>query len=253
VTALVELERAAIGYGDRPLLSGVDLAVAPGDFLAIIGPNGGGKTTLVRTLLGVLPPLAGRRVQPAPMSVGYVPQRDHVDPRWPLTTAEVAMMGRAPRLGASGRPGEPDRAAVAAALARTGISALSARPFRTLSGGQRQRTLLARALAAQPDLLVLDEPTNGMDPGAELATLDLLRELHGGGRLAIVMVSHRIEAVVNYARTIALVDWERRVWTRGGVDEVLRSDALPTLYGRGVAVREEGGRRYVHPVDGARP
>jgi ABC-type Mn2+/Zn2+ transport system ATPase subunit len=247
MTPLVALEDASIGYGSRTLLSGVSVAVAPGDFLALIGPNGGGKTTLVRTLLGVLPLVAGRRVQPRPISVGYVPQRDSVEARWPLTAAEVTMMGRTPRLSIGRRPSRADHEAVAAALARTGIEALADRPFRTLSGGQRQRTLLARALAAEPDLLVLDEPANGMDPSAELATLDALRDLQAGGALAVAMVSHRIEGVLNYARTLAFVDWERGIWNVGRVEDVASSGALSALYGRPVTVREDGGRRFVHP------
>jgi ABC-type Mn2+/Zn2+ transport system ATPase subunit len=227
------------------LLRELSIAIHPGDFVAIVGPNGGGKTTILRALLGTLAPRAGRRTQPAPVRVGYVPQRDHVDALWPLTAAEVAMMGRYPRLRPGRGPGAADREAVATALARTGIAALADRRFRTLSGGQRQRTLIARALAAEPELLVLDEPTNGMDPAAELATLDVLDELHRGG-LAVVMVSHRIEAVVNYARRIGLVDWERGLWSVGTLEEVLASGALETLYGRRVTVREEGGRRFVH-------
>lgn len=242
---LVALDDAAIGYGRRVLLGGISLAIPPGDFLAVVGPNGGGKTTLLRTLLAVLPPLAGRREQPAPLRVGYVPQRDHVDALWPLTVEQVTMMGRFPRLGLGRGPGPADRAAVETALERVAISGLAGRRFRTLSGGQRQRTLIARALAAEPQLLVLDEPTNGMDPAAELATLDVLRELHAGG-LAIVMVSHRIDAVVNYARRIAFLDWERGVWSVGTLDEVLASGALAKLYGRKVTIREEGGRRFVH-------
>jgi ABC-type Mn2+/Zn2+ transport system ATPase subunit len=241
VTALVALEDAAIGHGRVALIGGVSLAIPRGDFLAIVGPNGGGKTTLLRTLLGVLPPLSGRRVQPAPLRVGYVPQRDHVDALWPLTAEEVVEMGRVARR----RPRGADRAAVAAALARAGIAALGRQRFRTLSGGQRQRTLIARALAAEPELLVLDEPTNGMDPAGELATLEVLCELHADG-LAIVMVSHRIEAVVNYARRIAVLDRAQAVWSVGTLEETLAAGALEKLYGRPVAVREEGGRRFVH-------
>ena len=249
---LVALRGATIGHGGRALLSGVDLAVHRADFLAVVGPNGGGKTTLLRTLLGALPPLAGERVQPQTLRVGYVPQRDQVDARWPLTAAEVAMMGRARWLGPLGRPRPADHAAVAAALARAGIAALARAPFRTLSGGQRQRTLLARALAAEPDLLVLDEPSNGMDPAAELATLDALSALHAGG-LAVVMVSHRIDAVLNHARTIAFVDGERGLWRVGPTAAAVASDALVALYGRPVAVREEAGRWFVHPGPGAAP
>ncbi|HET9555015.1 MAG TPA: metal ABC transporter ATP-binding protein [Anaeromyxobacteraceae bacterium] len=248
---LVALRGAAIGYGGLALLPGIDLAVAPGDFLAIVGPNGGGKTTLLRTLLGSLPVVSGRREQARPVRIGYVPQRDQVDAIWPLTAGEVVLMGRAHAIGPLRRPGPADRAAAAAALRRVGIEELSGRFYGELSGGQRQRTLIARALAAEPELLAVDEPTNGMDPAAELSTMDVLRDLHGGnGGLAVVMVSHRLDAVANYARALAFVDKEKRLFQVGPLAEMLRPEALSALYGRAVTVREEGGRRYVHPVAG---
>jgi ABC-type Mn2+/Zn2+ transport system ATPase subunit len=246
--SLVALRDATIGYGGMAVLSGVNLEVAPGDFLALVGPNGGGKTTALRSLLGALPLLAGRRELSGPVRVGYVPQRDHVDTFWPLTAGDVALMGRYPLLGAGRRPGQADRAAVRRALAQVGIEDLAEKPFGELSGGQRQRTLIARALAADPELLALDEPTNGMDPAAELGTMDLLRELHGGGRIAILMVSHRLEAVANYARTLAFVDRDQALFRVGTLEEMLQPEALGALYGRPVVVREEDGRRWVYPV-----
>jgi ABC-type Mn2+/Zn2+ transport system ATPase subunit len=254
VTALLALSKAAIGYGRVPFLEGIDLAVQAGDFLAMVGPNGGGKTTLLRALLGALPLLGGRRVQPRPVRVGYVPQRDHVDAIWPLTAAEVAIMGRYPRIGLGRRPAAEDRAAVARALERVGIGNLAGRPYGELSGGQRQRTLIARALSADPELLALDEPTNGMDPAAELATMDILRDLHGSNGLAIMMVSHRLEAVANYARSLAFVDKDQALFRVGPLEEMLRPEALGALYGRDVTVREVEGRRLVYPVaSGGRP
>jgi ABC-type Mn2+/Zn2+ transport system ATPase subunit len=251
VTApLVALEDAAIGYGRRAFLSGIRLTVAPGDFLAVVGPNGGGKTTLLRTLLGAVPPVAGRVVRPRAARVGYVPQREHVDPIWPFTAGEVVLMGRVPALGPLRRPGARDRDEVRRALARVGVEDLAGRWYGELSGGQRQRTLIARALVADPELLALDEPTNGMDPGAELATMDLLRDLQRGGGPAIVMVSHRIEAVANYARALAFVDQERALFRVGPLAEMLRPDALEALYGRPVAVRDVNGRRVVVPDGG---
>jgi ABC-type Mn2+/Zn2+ transport system ATPase subunit len=251
VTApLVALEDGAIGYGRRAFLSGLSISVAEGDFLAVVGPNGGGKTTLLRTLLGAQPLLHGRLVRPRPLRIGYVPQREHVDAIWPFTVGEVALMGRVPALGLLRSPRAADVDAVRRSLARVGIEELAGRWYGELSGGQRQRTLIARALAADPELLALDEPTNGMDPGAELATMDLLRDLQTGTSLAIVMVSHRIEAVANYARTIAFVDQDARLFRVGGVDEMLRPDALAALYRRPVEVRVENGRRYVYAAAG---
>jgi ABC-type Mn2+/Zn2+ transport system ATPase subunit len=246
---LVALRGAAVGYGGRALLSGVDLAVAPGDFLAIVGPNGGGKTTVLRSLLGTLPLVAGRREAPRPPRVGYVPQRDLVDPIWPLTAGEVVLMGRTPGLGPLRRPGPADRAAAAAAMERVGVGGLAGRFYGELSGGQRQRTLIARALAAEPELLAVDEPTSGMDPAAELATMDVLRDLHAAGRgLAVAMISHRLDAVANYARTLAFVDKDAALFRVGPLAEMLRPEALSALYGRAVVVDEQAGWRHVHPV-----
>jgi len=245
---LAALRDAAVGYGGRALLRGVTLEVRAGDFLALVGPNGGGKTTVLRALLGALPLLAGTREQPGPVRVGYVPQRDHVDAVWPFTASEVVEMGRTPGLGPLRRPGPADRAAVERALERVGIAELRGKPYAELSGGQRQRTLIARALAAEPELLAVDEPTNGMDPAAELSTMEVLRELHGGGALAVVMVSHRLDAVVSHARTLGFVDRERALFRVGPAEEMLRPGALAALYGREVEVREEGGRRVVLPA-----
>ncbi|HET6922839.1 MAG TPA: metal ABC transporter ATP-binding protein [Anaeromyxobacteraceae bacterium] len=245
---LVRLAGAAVGYG-RPLLEGIDLEISPGDFLAVVGPNGGGKTTLLRTLLGSLPPLAGRRESASSLRVGYVPQREAVDPLWPLSAGDVVLMGRVRRAG----PGRPlrraDRERARLALERVGLADLWGRSFRNLSGGQRQRTLIARALAAEPDLLALDEPTSGMDPAAELGAMDLLRDLHRGG-LSVVMVSHRLEAVANYAARLAFVGQEQRLWRVGCLDDMLQPEALSALYGRPVTVREENGRRLVYPEPG---
>jgi ABC-type Mn2+/Zn2+ transport system ATPase subunit len=221
MAALVRLSNAAIGYGHKALLTGIELSIEPDDFLAIVGPNGGGKTTLLRTLLGVLPPVSGTREAPRRLRVGYVPQRDHVDPHWPLNVLEVVLMGRVGLIGPGRRPGPMDRDRARAALDRVGIADLADRSFRTLSGGQRQRTLIARALAAEPELLALDEPTNWMDPGAEAATLDVIRGLHSGGGLAVIMISHRLEVVANCAKRLVLIDKEKQLWRVGAVEEIL--------------------------------
>jgi ABC-type Mn2+/Zn2+ transport system ATPase subunit len=251
--ALIKLEDASVGYHRKILLSRIDLVVREGDFLAVVGPNGGGKTTIVRTALGALPLLAGRLGGRRPLRIGYVPQREHVDSIWPFTAGEVVLQGRVPLLGALRRPGPADHDAVRRAMARVHVEDLRAHAYGDLSGGQRQRTLIARALAADPELLALDEPTNGMDPAAELSTMDLLRELHAEGGLSIVMVSHRLENVANYAHTLAFVDKDKELFRVGTLEEMLRPEALSALYGRRVAVRELEGRWLVYPTNGAGP
>jgi ABC-type Mn2+/Zn2+ transport system ATPase subunit len=251
--ALIKLEGASVGYHRSVLLSRINLEVREGDFLAVVGPNGGGKTTIVRTALGALPLLAGRLGGRRPLRIGYVPQREHVDTIWPFTTGEVVLQGRVPLIGALRRSGPADRDAVSRAMARVHIEDLHEHAYGDLSGGQRQRTLIARALAADPELLALDEPTNGMDPAAELSTMDLLRELHAEGGLSIVMVSHRLENVANYAHTLAFVDKDKELFRVGTMEEMLRPEALSALYGRRVAVRELEGRWLVYPTNGAGP
>ncbi len=246
--ASVALRGAAVGYGDRPLFSGVTVEVAAGDFLAIVGPNGGGKTTLLRSILGVLPLQAGALLHPQGLAVGYVPQRDLVDPIWPLRAAEVVLMGRSRLLAAGRRAGPSDHAAVQQALARVGMAGLEGRPYRDLSGGQRQRTLIARALASEPTLLALDEPTSGMDPGGELDVMELLQGLNRERGLTVLMVSHRLDAVANFASQLAFVDHSRKLLRAGPLAAMLTTEALSELYGRAVEVRREGGRILVVPM-----
>jgi len=250
---ILSLRGASIGYRGRPLLSHIDLDVPADDFLAVVGPNGGGKTTLVRTLLGAQALVSGQRAWPHPLRVGYVPQREHVDTAWPFTAGEVVLMGRVPIIGLVRRPGWTDRKAARASLEKVGLSHVADRPYGELSGGQRQRTLIARALAAEPELLVLDEPTSGMDPAAELSITDFLRGLHESGGLAIVMVSHRLDTVASTARRLAFVDKDRQLFRVGPIEEMLVPEALGQLYGRPVAVREIDGRRFVQPAGEVQP
>jgi ABC-type Mn2+/Zn2+ transport system ATPase subunit len=230
MTALVRTSGAAFGYGRKPVLSQVDLEVAPGDLIGIVGPNGSGKTTLFRGLLGLLPPLAGR-VELNTGAVGYVPQRETLDPIYPLTVEEVVHMGCYARLvGALRRVSDADRALADECVARVGLSERRRELFASLSGGQRQRALLARALMTRPRLLLLDEPTSGVDRGAEEEILDLLRELGKEG-LAVLLVSHQL-GLVREAVHEALWVCGGRV-TRGPAEEILTPEALDELYFRG--------------------
>src|ERR1043166_2324297 len=200
---LIVFERADLGYGNRRILSGIDFDVVAGDFLGIVGPNGAGKTTLLKAILGLLKPMAGRVERPAgSVNIGYVPQRESVDTLFPLTVLDIVLMGRYSRLGPFGRPTRDDKERAFKALDHVGIRDLANRSYQNLSGGQKQRALIARALVGEPTLLILDEPTNGMDLVSEKAIMELVRHLHDVDRITVLMVSHLLNTVVNYAKRI---------------------------------------------------
>jgi ABC-type Mn2+/Zn2+ transport system ATPase subunit len=242
---LVELAGVALGYGGAATLTDISFAVEPGDFLALVGPNGAGKTTLLRGLTGILAPLAGRVTRSRELTIGYVPQEHTLDPVFPLTALDVVLQGRLARLGPWRRVGAADHRLARGALAQAGVAALERRQFAELSGGQKQRVLIARALASEPALIVLDEPTSGTDPAAERALMDLLRGLHQAAGCAIVIATHNLGLVGNCARRIALVDRDRGVFRVGSSAEILTADTLTRLYGREMRVRTLDGWRTI--------
>jgi ABC-type Mn2+/Zn2+ transport system ATPase subunit len=242
----IRFDQVTLGYGRRVVLADVSLAVAPGDFLGIVGPNGAGKTTLLKALLGTLAPLRGRLTVAARAGCfGYVPQREAVDETFPLTVREMIMMGRFARIGLLRRPQPPDEERVVAAAEHVGIAPLLERRYRTLSGGQKQRTLIARALAAEPTVLVLDEPTNGMDLPAEKAIMDLVRHLHVYDNLTVIMVSHLLNVVASYVQRLAIVG-EGRLEV-GPIEVMLTPEKLTALYRTPVLVDRVDGRVVVLP------
>jgi zinc transport system ATP-binding protein len=209
----LELDGVDFAYvRGRPVLTGVDLRVEEGEFVAIAGPNGGGKTTLLRLALGLEQPTAGRVLlygEPAASfrdrsRIGYLAQRTRIGAHAPATVREVVEAGRAP-LHPLGRLRRDDRAAVAEAIERVGLADRAKRPLRELSGGQQQRAFIAKALAARPSLLVLDEPTTGVDVGAQSALADLLEELRNELGVTILYVSHEFGAVEHVVQRLVLV------------------------------------------------
>lgn len=243
---IIQFDRVSLGYGRHAVLADVTLAVQAGDFLGIVGPNGAGKTTLLRALLGTLSPLSGQVTTAArARRFGYVPQRELVDETFPLTVREMIMMGRFARIGLLRRPGPTDQARVAAAAEHVGIAPLLDRRYRTLSGGQKQRTLIARALAGEPNVLVVDEPTNGMDLPAEKSIMDLVRHLHVHDGLTVIMVSHLLNVVASYVHRLAIVG-DGRVDV-GPIDSMLTAAKLSALYGTPVLVERVNGRVVVLP------
>ena len=175
--ALVNFHDVALGYDGTPVLEGLTLAVRPGDCLALLGPNGCGKSTILKAVAGIVPPLRGtihRSIDGRPVRFGYVPQQETLDLAFPMTAAEVVEMGTYGRLPLGRYAGRAERERALTCLEQVGAADLRGRLFHTLSGGQKQRVLVARALAAEPDLLLLDEPLSGIDAPTAAAILTLL-------------------------------------------------------------------------------
>jgi zinc transport system ATP-binding protein len=234
---VVQLDRVCVAYGDLLVLEDVSLEVSRGEFLAVIGPNGSGKTTLLKVVLGLVRPVRGevRVFGRAPWQlhserrrIGYCAQAASVDLTFPVRAGEVVLMGRYGRIGLARRPSGADRAAARRAMERVGVADLADRPIARLSGGQRQRVFLARALASDPELLLLDEPTTGVDVAATESLYELLRALRETG-ITVVVVSHDVGVVASYADGVACIN--RRLVAHGRPEEVLASDALEQMYG----------------------
>jgi zinc transport system ATP-binding protein len=202
------LEHVSFAYGSGPLvLRDVSLAVEPGEFVAIAGPNGGGKTTLLRLVLGLERPTAGR-VRVETRRLGYLAQRAEAGVDAPLTVRELVGAGRAARTRLLGPLAPKDRDAVREAIERVGLGRLADRRLRTLSGGQQQRAFIAKALAAEPELLVLDEPTTGVDAESQEAIAELLEGLRSALGMTILYVSHEFGAVERFVERVVLVRGE---------------------------------------------
>lgn len=204
-SSLLRLEKASFGFGERVVLNRVSLDIQPGEFTGIMGPNGSGKSTLLRGMLGLIAARDGR-VECRAVQLGYVPQRENLDTVFPLSGTEVVEMGAYNRLSRFGRVERADRTLARESLERVGLGDRALEQYSALSGGQRQRVLIARALVARPRLLLLDEPTSGIDSEAQRLVMDLLHELSREEGVAILFVTHNakpLEGIVQQVLWVA--------------------------------------------------
>lgn len=234
---LLTLEGVAVGYDGHVVLRNVQLRVARGSFTGLLGANGSGKSTLIKAIIGVLPPLAGQ-IRFYPINgrepvLGYVPQREALDPIFLLSSLEVVLMGACGRVGPGRFFGQPEHDWARHCLEQAGAADLRRKRFSQLSGGQKQRVLVARALAAKPDLLLLDEPTAGIDAAASQSILELLRRIHEQQKVTVLMVSHDLAAVRQCARDViwlhegqVLQGSAEELLTRGKIEEILKLQLL---------------------------
>jgi len=239
----IEVDDVTVRYGEVLALEGVSLTLAPGRICGLVGMNGSGKSTLFKTIVGLVKPTTGtvRLYGDSPRAarraglLGYVPQSEDVDWTFPLTVRDVVLTGRHGRMGFPRRPRRADREAVDRALARVELTELADRQIGALSGGQRKRAFVARALAQEATLLLLDEPFAGVDKRSEAAITALLRELADEGA-AILVSTHDLHALPGLADEAVLL--MRKVLAQGLPEDVLRPDNLAAAFGLDVLKRE---------------
>lgn len=202
---LVTVEGVACGYGGEAVVASLDLSVREGEFYALIGVNGSGKSTFLKTVVGLIPPVRGSirfaAKGGAVPSIGYIPQTEKLDSIFPISVMEVVLMGVYAYLGPGRRVKSEHRRVAQTALRNMGVEDLSRRRFSELSGGQKQRVLLARALATEPVVLVLDEPTSGIDQAGERVFMELISEVNRRG-VAVLMASHNLGLVREFASDV---------------------------------------------------
>jgi ABC-type Mn2+/Zn2+ transport system ATPase subunit len=246
---LVELKRVTFGYGAEPVLEDVSLHLHPGQFAALVGPSGAGKTSLLKLILGVLKPTYGEvRIngkalngRPAPR-VGYVPQLEAVDWNFPVTVAQAVLMGRIQKSGLWPWPSREDKQRLNATLEQLHIAELAGRHIRDLSGGQQQRVFLARALIAEPELLVLDEPTTGVDMRTAENVLHMLGELNRQG-MTILISTHDLNTAAAHLPWVICMN--RRVIAQGSPEDVFTVETLNETYQGDMIVMRQDGMLFV--------
>ncbi|MFN8522138.1 MAG: metal ABC transporter ATP-binding protein [Chloroflexota bacterium] len=253
VDSAISLVHVSAGYGARTALEDVTVSVPSGSMVALIGPNGSGKSTLLKVLLGLLRPTAGSVAvlggDPVRTRsrIGYVPQTGSGDWRFPATVGEVVLMGRYPRLGLLRRPSGSDRAVAREALRLVDMDDRESSQVGELSGGQQQRVFLARALAQEPELLLLDEPLAGVDARTEQLVYDLLGDLTARGVTVILATHHLSDVVTHFDRAIFL---NRRLVAEGQPGDVLTEENLRAAYGDHVALVQVGSRFFAVETGG---
>ena len=245
--SLIRLDDVWAGYDRVAVVHDVTLSFDAGDFVGIVGPSGAGKTTLLRLLLGSLRPSRGTIERRPSLSLAYVPQLETVDWNFPVTVFECVLMARSTHRMWPW-PSREERAAVAAVLERLGIGDLAGRHIRELSGGQQQRMFLARALLSEPDLLLLDEPTSGVDINTRHDVLHLLGDLHRDG-MAIVLTTHDLNGMAAHLPSLVCIN--RHVVATGPPDEVITPAVLEETFGAKLEVLQHLGMPVV--VDSGAP
>ncbi len=248
-TTVINIENAVVSYRENVALRGVSLKVESGEFVGIIGPNGAGKTTLLTIVNGLGKLLSGRvwvlgnslksgNGRSLRKKVGYVAQVENIDPRMPMYVRDVVMIGRYGLLGLLRKPGKHDWGIVDEMLELVGMSHLAQRPIGHLSGGEQQRAAIARCLAQEPQLFLLDEPTASLDWKAQTEILELVKQIHDSRQLTTLFVTHDLSALPVACDRVVLMK-EGLIWGEGPPDRLLTNENLSQLYDMSISAVEE--------------
>ncbi len=252
---VIDIENAVVSYREDIALRGVSLRVNSGEFIGIIGPNGAGKTTLLTIVNGLGKLLSGRvwvlghyltpgNGHSLRKRVGYVAQVQNIDPRMPMSVREVVMIGRYGLLGLSRRPGKHDWKIVDETLELVGMSQLARRPIGHLSGGEQQRVAIARCLAQEPELFLLDEPTASLDWKAQSEILELVKQSHDSRRLTTLFVTDDLDALPHTCDRVILMK-DGLIVGDGTPDQLISTESLSRLYNLPTSVVDER-RPHIH-------
>jgi ABC-type Mn2+/Zn2+ transport system ATPase subunit len=245
--AIIRFDRASFGFPGVIALKDISLSINAGEFIGVIGPNGSGKTTLCKAVLGLMAPVAGHlhifdcacdelRCHHR-AKIGYLPQKGVVDRNFPVTVLETVMMGRYGALGLFTRPSEQDRKIAREALKHVGMDAHEDTALGHLSGGQQQRVFIARALAQQPKVLLLDEPTTGLDMTTQHNVIELVEHLHDELGLTVLLITHDVNMI--RSRVDRLVLLKTKLFAAGPPADVLKPDILREVYGKDLVITEK--------------
>jgi len=235
---VISTENLSVAFDDKIVLKNITFQIRHGEFWGILGPNGSGKTTLIRTFLGLVKPFAGQikifGLSPDKLGsnrelIGYVPQHSQIDFNFPITVNDVILLGRSGKIGLGRRPGKIDHEAVKKSLELVNLTHLANRQIGRISGGERQRVLIARALALEPQILFLDEPTAALDVGASESFYEWLNKMRSSLNITLIIVSHDVGVISRYVSSIACLN--QTLVVHGIPEEVLNKENLEKMYG----------------------
>ena len=247
---VVEIKNLTASYNSEPAIQGISMEIFKGEFVGILGPNGSGKTTLLKTILGLISPIEGEiKLFGGPVDgaarrrMGYVPQKGAIDLTFPIKVFDAVMMGRYPLMGFFRYPSRSDRTEVEEALKGVDAWHLKDKPIGELSGGEAQRVWIARALVSKPEILLLDEPTTGLDVLSQGQIIDLVHHIHKRKGLTVLYVTHEVNDVSCYLDKVAYL--KKTLYAYGHPNDVIKVETLKEVYSGVVEVIQEEGRPLV--------